>query len=109
MSYAAKLADIEERAVRMGAATSAADLANAEREIPDLKAADGSMYQARNKEGGREDRQVVRRDADDQRSDLRADAHEGAVRQQGQGDEVGRVAEDAGQRCGHPKLAAHRV
>lgn len=51
MSYAAKLADIEEqRAVRMGAATSAADLANAEREIPDLKAADGSMYQARNKE-----------------------------------------------------------
>lgn len=51
MSYAAKLADIEEqRAVRMGAATSASDLANAEREIPDLKAADGTMYQARNKE-----------------------------------------------------------
>ena len=51
MSYAAKLAEMEDqRAQRIGAATSAADLANAEREIPDLKAADGTMYQARNKE-----------------------------------------------------------
>ena len=51
MSYAAKLADIEDqRAQRIAAATGKADLEAAEREIPDLKAADGSMYQARNKE-----------------------------------------------------------
>lgn len=49
MSYAAKLAEIEDqRSQRIAAATSKVDLEAATREIPDLKGADGSTYQARN-------------------------------------------------------------
>jgi hypothetical protein len=51
LTLAQNIADKEAtREAAMKAATNAADLAIAEREIPDLKAADGSMYQARNKE-----------------------------------------------------------
>lgn len=50
LTLAQNIADKEAtREAAMKAATSATDLAVAEREIPDLKAADGTMYQARDK------------------------------------------------------------
>ena len=49
MKLAAKLAEIEDqRSQRIAAATSKVDLEAATREIPDLKGADGTTYQARN-------------------------------------------------------------
>ena len=51
LTLAQKIAkDEADRNAAIGSATNTAELALAERGIPDLKAADGSMYQARNKE-----------------------------------------------------------